>query len=106
MHGRQSFVERLSGAEDTKLHVAAVVIAFMTVSAKNGRRDFQLGNDGAEDLSSALGDLFEGDHVVVVVCWMLLLLLLTTISLTKVFNVIALKIYELIPNTKASASYV
>ena len=37
---------------------------------------------------------------------LLLLLLLTTISLTKVFNVIALKIYESFPYAKASASYV
>ena len=42
------FVERLSGAEDTKLHVAVVVVAFMTVFAENGSREFQLlGNDRA-----------------------------------------------------------
>ncbi len=29
-----------------------------------------------------------------------------TITLTKVFNLLALKNYELIPNTKASAFYV
>ena len=38
------FVERLSGAEDTELHVAVVVVAFMTVSAENGSL---LGNDSS-----------------------------------------------------------
>ena len=38
--------------------------------------------------------------------FLLLLLLLMMITLTKVFNVIALKNYELFPNTKASAFYV